>query len=500
MERFNPRNDKIPQDLFLAERKEVLASWPTGARVDLEEAIAYHQEMPESHNAARLLAKAGSEGTTLVGARAGVGTVEDQIATVQWLEREGYVDILPASVDSFTRSNQYARADEGVRESRKAGRSMLNGFPVVGHGVEGCRRVTEAVEGPSLYRSQAADDRLVSEVALAGGYSGASSNCLAFYGAYSKSDPLDRVIRNYQYCYRLSGYYEEKGVPIYREQQSLIMRAVLIPPSLYNAFSIIISLLMAGQGVKHMGPCSPIQGHLVQDIAEAHALLALTREYLDRLGFGDVVLHRVMNPWAGAYPHDEALAFGVIAQSATTAALAGATLVYCKGTEEALGVVSRENNAAGARAMKAAIGLVNGQRWPQDAHYCLERGMIEQETRAIMNRTLEMGDGDAALATARALETGVLDVPFSPNQAIADKVLGARDVTGAIRYVEVGNLPFGPEIVEFNRERMAERGRAEGREPGYQMVVDDINQAALVRPQRRYSHVMEHEKRKASHG
>ena len=106
--------------------------------------------------------------------------------------------------------------------------------------------------------------------------------------------------------------------------------------------------------------------------------------------------------------------------------------------------------------------------------------MIEQETRAIVDRALEMGDGDAAVATMRALEAGVLDVPFSPNQAILDKVLGARDATGAIRYLEVGNLPFGAEIVEFNRERMAERGRAEGREPGYQMVVDDITQAAML--------------------
>lgn len=485
MEKFDLRNQKIPEDLFMAERAQVLSSWPTGAGVDLEEAIAYHRAMPPEHNAVMVLAKARQEGATLVGARAGVATLEAQISTVQWLEREGYVDILPGSVDSFTRTNQYAKADEGIRESERAGRSLLNGFPVVSHGVPGCRKVTEAVKGPSLYRSQSADDRLITEVSLAGGYSGASSNCLAFYGAYCKSDPLEKVLHNYQYCYRLSGYYEERGVPIYREQQSLIMRAVLIPPSLYNAFSIMISLLMAGQGVKHMGPCSPIQGHLVQDIAASHALLSLTREYLDRLGFADVELYHVMNPWAGAYPRDDALAFGVIGQSAMTAALAGATLVYCKGTQEALGVASKESNAAGARAMKAAIGLVNRQRWPEDAEYRLERGMIQRETRAIVDRALELGDGDAALATARGLEAGVLDVPFSPNQAIADKVLGARDVSGAIRYLDVGDLPFDGETAEFHREKMAERGRLEGREPGYQMAVDDITRAALLTLPRR---------------
>ena len=33
-----------PLDRMLAERRQVLAQWPTGRGVDLEEAIAYHRQ------------------------------------------------------------------------------------------------------------------------------------------------------------------------------------------------------------------------------------------------------------------------------------------------------------------------------------------------------------------------------------------------------------------------------------------------------------------------
>ena len=36
-------NKKWSEQEFFEERKEVLASWPTGADVDLDEAIAYHK-------------------------------------------------------------------------------------------------------------------------------------------------------------------------------------------------------------------------------------------------------------------------------------------------------------------------------------------------------------------------------------------------------------------------------------------------------------------------
>ena len=42
------QNKKIPHEEFLRQRQEVLAQWPTGKDVNLEEAVAYHKAMPEN--------------------------------------------------------------------------------------------------------------------------------------------------------------------------------------------------------------------------------------------------------------------------------------------------------------------------------------------------------------------------------------------------------------------------------------------------------------------
>ena len=71
-------------------------------------------------------------------------------------------------------------------------------------------------------------------------------------------------------------------------------------------------------------------------------------------------------------------------------------------------------------------------------------------------------------------QAGVLDIPFAPSRFNAGKMLPARDNDGAIRILEVGNLPFTKELIDFHREKIEERGKAEGRKPQFQMVIDDV--------------------------
>ena len=49
----------------------------------------------------------------------------------------------------------------------------------------------------------------------------------------------------------------------------------------------------------------------------------------------------------------------------------------------------------------------------------------------------------------------------------------ARDNNGAVRYLMTGNIPFTKELIDFNREKLEERGKYEN-EVGFQMTVDDI--------------------------
>jgi methylaspartate mutase epsilon subunit len=52
--------------------------------------------------------------------------------------------------------------------------------------------------------------------------------------------------------------------------------------------------------------------------------------------------------------------------------------------------------------------------------------------------------------------------------------MGVRDNEGAVRYLDHGNIPFAREIVEFHRERIAEREKVQGRKVDYKTVINDI--------------------------
>ena len=49
-------------------------------------------------------------------------------------------------------------------------------------------------------------------------------------------------------------------------------------------------------------------------------------------------------------------------------------------------------------------------------------------------------------------------MPFAPSRFNAGKLLPARDNEGAIRLLEVGNLPFTQDLKDFHRKKLEERG------------------------------------------
>ena len=65
-------------------------------------------------------------------------------------DREGLADIVPTTTDSYTRNEQFHLAQKGVTESEKAGRSLLNGYPIVNYGVAKATELIDAIEKPKL--------------------------------------------------------------------------------------------------------------------------------------------------------------------------------------------------------------------------------------------------------------------------------------------------------------------------------------------------------------
>ena len=466
------QNKRIPDSEFYALRQEVLTQWPTGKDVDLDEAVAYHKSMPENRIFSKKLLKAKQERTTLVQPRAGVPVVERHIELLQHLQDHGEADLLPTTIDSYTRQNRYQEAENGINESLRLDRAMLNGFPAVNHGVQKCRQVIESVNVPVQVRHGTPDARLLAEIAYAGGFTSYEGGGISYNLPYCKNIPMERTIRDWQYVDRLTGLYEEMGVAINREPYGPLT-GTLVPPCISHAAAIIEALLAAEQGVKNItvgyGQC----GNLVQDIAAIHTLEELTDEYLHKYGYDDVVVTTVLHQWMGGFPADEAKAFGVISMGSMIAALSKATKVIVKTPHEAIGIPTMEANAQGLRCTKQVVNMLRDQTF-QGKELEEEKEIIRMETRAIVDKCFELGNGDIALGICRGVASGALDVPFAPCRFNAGQMLPARDNNGAVRILNFGNLPFSKELKDFHIAKIEERANYEKRKASFQMVIDDV--------------------------
>lgn len=467
------KNKKLTNDHFFAQREEVLKQWATGSNVDFNEAVAYQKSIPAEKRFGVKLEEGVKENKTLIQPRAGVALYDEHIKLLQYLETEGEADLLPTTVDSYTRLNRYEEAENGIAKSRETGRSMLNGFPIVNYGVDICREVTSSLARPVQVRHGTPDARLLTEISIAGGFTSYEGGGISYNIPYSKNHSLEKTIAHWQYTDRLIGMYEEAGISINREPFGPLT-GTLIPPCISNSVGVIESLLAATQGVKDItvgyGQC----GNLIQDVAAIRALKTVTREYLDKHGYNDVRITTVFHQWMGGFPQDEAQAFGVISWGAAAAVLAKATKVIVKTPHEAMGVPTKEANAAGLKATKQLVSMLKDQDFTTVPAVITESEIIIKEMHCILNKVEELGKGDYVIGAIAAFEAGVIDVPFAPSRFNAGKVMPARDNSGAVRMLDTGNLPLSKDLLDFHRQKLEERGKFEKRAVSFQMVIDDI--------------------------
>ena len=84
------------------------------------------------------------------------------------------------------------------------------------------------------------------------------------------------------------------------------------------------------------------------------------------------------------------------------------------------------------------------------------------------------------LITLSRVAVSLIDASFSPWTPLARKVLPVRDITGAIRFLDHGNIPLPKEVVNYHRRKIAEREKADGMKADMNMVVHDVT--CLSRP------------------
>jgi len=467
------KNRKWSLDVFFNERKEVLNQWPTGKQVNIDEAIKYLESVPDHKNFPKKLIEAKLAKVTLTQPRAGVALINRHIELLNYLDRFGEADLLPTTIDSYTRQNRYHECEKGIEESQKANRSFLNGFPAVNYGIDGCKTVYENVNKPLQARHGTPDARLLAEIIHASGWTSNEGGGISYNIPYAKNVSLENSILNWQYCDRLVGFYQQSGITINREPFGPLT-GTLVPPSTSNAVAIIEALLAAEQGVKNItvgyGQC----GNLIQDIASIRALDTQCEEYLLNYGYDGIDLTTVMHQWMGGFPDNDAKAFALISYGAVAAALSGATKVIVKTPEEAVGIPRKEANAQGLLATKMAINLLKGQRMPSGRKLLEEMEIIKAETKCIIDKVFEVGKGDLAQGVVKAFEIGIIDIPFAPSKYNAGKMMPARDHKGAVRYLKLGNVPFTKDLIDFNMMKLEKRAKLQHRGIDFDMTVDDI--------------------------
>jgi len=461
-----PRDERLAGEQLQRIAKDLRDDWPTGREVDFEEAVAFHESLPDHKQFAPVLESADQP---LLQPRAGVPCLEAQIDLLKYLEQSGGADLLPTTIDSYTRDNEYEKAEEGLAASRNGETDELNGFPAVNHGVEDCRRLVRALDTPIEVRHGTPDARLLAMVTLAGGFQSFEGGPISYNIPYTKGHSLDETIEHWQFVDRLCGAYAERGVVINREPFGPLT-GTLVPPSIAIAVMVVEGLLAATQGVRSLTLGYGQVGNVVQDVAALRALRDLGEEYLP----DEVTVTTVFHEWMGGFPPDEARASGVIGLGGVTAAVAKPDKVITKSPQEFQGVPTKEANAAGLRTTRQLIDMTIEQDIDLGG-IDEEQALIERTTRELMDAIFAHGDGDVARGVVAAFDSGAMDVPFAPSDAAAGATLPARDDDGRVRLFEFGDLAVSEEVREIHGNKLGQRAEREGRDQSFQMVADDVD-------------------------
>lgn len=471
------KNKKWDEDKLFKEREKALALWPTGKEVDLDEAIAFHKKLPDHKNFHKVMTRLHNEGRTVVFPRAGTPILEQEIALNKALNEAG-LPLIPVTPDSFCRLGRFDKAKEGLDLSIKSGEARLNGFPTVVHGVKNCRKVVEQTDSALNQRlTNVGGIRLMAEIAFASGMTAALVDPLISFGWYESNTTISENVEHYQYVHRLIGYYAEKGVTLSMDIDGVATN-LQFPQDVNIVSEIAVALIAAEQGVKSIIPAQYIYGHMAQDVAYCRVCRRMVREYLDRFGYTDTATpgQEISQVPLFPYPQDMGQAFGFLVYSAMVAALAQGEMIYLRTIDEAAGIPKAEAHAVSYRAAKYVFDIQRAQGFNifDNDEVRTEEEIAEKASRTIMEKVLELGDGDVVVGLERACKNGMFDLPLCGNKNVKNQVLGIRDATGACRYLDSGALPLPKDVKEYHRKKVAEREKLEGKNMDLNEVIADF--------------------------
>jgi methylaspartate mutase epsilon subunit len=408
------------------------------------EVIEYIKSLESKKPSAfQLLASADENGHLLLQPRCGVGGHQAMLDLLRAIEQGAKPEILTLTIDSYTRLCKFKDAERILAMQP----STLNGYPLVAHGVSRGREINEMIAAPLEVRHGSPDARLLFEVGIASGITSFEGGGIAYNLPYSKSVPIADSLRYWQYVDRRVGQLAREGIVVDRELFGTLT-AVLIPPSMSIAITLLEALLAVQEGVRYLSVAYCQSGSLYQDIAALRAIRRIFARYLPE----GVHVFPVFHEFMGAFPERRPDADALILLGAIAARKGRAVKIITKTYEEAFGVPTVAANVQGIWTCRMASSPIIDVVEVSEEQIEEEIQAIEQEVDEIVAPLLDKAS--LAEAIVAAFISGSLDIAFSASRYAHSEVLPMRDPTGAIRYFDAGGLPLSEASKRRNREKL----------------------------------------------
>ncbi len=384
----------------------------------------------------------------LVQPRGGFPTYKKMFALYEFFV-DANVDVLPCTIDSNTRLNDYATAQKMLRLSEENEVDMLNGYPLVTHGYRTTRKMMTHFNKPISLRHGTPDARLLIETALASGIFEIEGGPITYLLPYSKNFPLDKAFLYWKYVEKVCAKYSLLNEPINRESFGPLT-ATLVPPAITIVIQLIEMLLSLEEGVKSFSVSFSQTGSMNQDIVMGNVIKKLSRHYAKEFNCEDARINLVYHQWMGAFPTNKDYAEQLINMSTVIASMVGADKIITKTREEASGIPTKEANAKTVANTQYTLRILNGLPNIVDEE---EEEILTQEVMDIMSAVFNDPADTLWRKAFNSIKNGIIDVPFSPHIINNNEMITIRDANKNIRIIKRGKVPISDRCYEYEKSK-----------------------------------------------
>ena len=382
----------------------------------------------------------------LVQPRGGFPTYKKQFALYEFFV-DANVDVLPLTIDSNTRLNDYGTAKKMLRLSEDNDVDMLNGYPLVNHGYRTTRKMMTHFNKPVSLRHGTPDARLLIETAIASGIFEIEGGPITYLLPYSKNFPLDKAFLYWKYVERVCANYSKLNEPINRESFGPLT-ATLVPPCITIVIQLLEMMLSLEEGVKSFSVSFSQSGSMNQDIVMGAVIRKLSKHYAAQIDCADAAINLVYHQWMGAFPTNKDYAEQLISISTVIASMVGADKIITKTREEATGIPTKEANAKTVANTQYSLGILNGLPNVVDQE---EEEILTEEVHSIMEAVFNDPADTLWRKVFNSIKNGIIDVPFSPHIINHNEMITIRDAKKNIRIIERGSVPISDRCYAYER-------------------------------------------------